>query len=150
MSKYNGQRQALTVTRKRTNEARPKVIAPGWAGFPGRLHYAVGQRRRENPWLTQNAIAERADYDSGNLARLLKGEKAENTTANSALLLAMALHVRPVWLINGEEPSGLDRPLPPELYKPAIVPDAAGRTLVDAAGKKLKGRLKGRDSSDRP
>jgi hypothetical protein len=138
------------VSRKRSSEARPKIIAPGWAGFPGRLQYAVGERKRANPWLTQNAIAERADYDSGNLARLLKGEKTDNTTANSALLLAMALHVNAAWLINGEEPSGLDRPLPPELYKPGVVPDAAGRALVGSAGKNLKGRLKRRDSGDRP
>jgi transcriptional regulator with XRE-family HTH domain len=125
-------------------------VAPGWAGFHGRLQYAVAERKRQNPWLTQNAIAERADYDSGNLARLLKGEKTENMTANSALLLAMALHVNPLWLINGEEPSGLDRPLPGELYNPGVVPDAAGRSAAATASEDLKRSLKRRDSGNRP
>jgi hypothetical protein len=127
LSKDNGSGQAVGVSRKRADDARPKVTHPGWAGFPGRLQYAVGERRRQNPWLTQNAIAQRADYDSGNLARLLQGQKTDNTTANSAMLLAMALHVNPAWLLGGEEPSGLDRPLPRELYTALVEPDDVAR-----------------------
>jgi hypothetical protein len=136
------------VSRKRTSEAKPKVLHPGWAGFPGRLAYAFDARSRENPWLTQNAVAQCADYDSGNLSRLMKGVKAENATTNTALLLAVALHVRPEWLLWGEEPSGLDRPLPPELYKAIVGVDDAGRALAANARKGLKGRLKRTDPGD--
>jgi hypothetical protein len=136
------------VSRKRAPEARPKVVHAGWAGFPTRLKYAVDERRRQNPWLTQNAIAERADYDSGNLTRLLQGSKVDNLTANTALLLAVALHVEPNWLLNGVEPSGLDRPLPSELYAPLVEVDDAGRKLAAKTGKRLESGLKRPDPGD--
>lgn len=78
-----------------------------WAGFPERLRFAVGTRQREQPDLTQNAIAEAADMNGGNLTKILDGTKAQGVTANTVILLAHALRVRPVWLLTGEEPSGL-------------------------------------------
>lgn len=86
---------------------RPRQIAPEWAGFAERLNFAVSTRRREDPGLTQNAIAEAAYVDSGNLVKILDGTKAQGVTANTVILLARALRVRPTWLLTGEEPSGL-------------------------------------------
>ena len=84
-----------------------RTVAPEWRGFPGRLRYAIDQRIAEDSTLTQNRIAEKAGVDSGNLSKIVNGEKAAGVTANTVLMLARALRVRPAWLLTGEEPSGL-------------------------------------------
>lgn len=85
---------------------RPKVIAPEWRGFSARLGYAVEARQRESE-LSQNDIAAAAGIDSGQLSKILSGERATGVQANTVILLATALQVRPLWLLTGVEPSGL-------------------------------------------
>lgn len=84
-----------------------RTVAPEWRGFPSRLRYAIDQRKAEEPSLTQNQVAESAGVDSGNLSKILNGEKAMGVTAHTVIMLARALRVRPSWLLLGEEPSGL-------------------------------------------
>ncbi len=94
----------MGVTKQRGG---PKKVADGWPGFAGRLRYAVGVRQADSPGLTQNDIAARAGIDSGQFAKILSGKRALGATANTVLLLADALDVRPIWLMTGLEPSGL-------------------------------------------
>jgi transcriptional regulator with XRE-family HTH domain len=86
-------------------------MADGWAGFRGRLAYAIDQRKLARPELTQNAIAEAAGMDSGQISKILSGKRTRGVAANTVLLLAEALDVRPLWLMTGEEPSGISRKL---------------------------------------
>jgi hypothetical protein len=88
---------------------KPKRVAEGWAGFAGRLRYALEERQRERPGLTQNDVANRAGIDTGQFAKILSGKRALGATANTVLLLAEALEVETVWLMTGLEPSGLGR-----------------------------------------
>lgn len=97
--------------------ARPKKIAEGWTGFAGRLRYALGERQRLTPELTQNDVAKEAGIDSGQLTKILGGKRALGATANTVLLLAEALDVRVVWLMTGQEPSGLPERREPELHE---------------------------------
>ncbi len=94
--------------------ARPKKLkklADGWAGFAGRLRYAITERQRQaeerGDELTQNDIAATANVDSGQLTKIASGERTKGLTVNTLLWLAKALDVRPIWLMTGEEPSGL-------------------------------------------
>lgn len=102
-----------------------RVVAPEWRGFPGRLRYAIEQRMSEDPSLTQNKVGEKAGVDGGNLSRMLSGAKAAGVTANTVILLARALNVRPAWLLLGEEPSWLSAasPAPSSERRPTIVPN---------------------------
>jgi transcriptional regulator with XRE-family HTH domain len=89
-------------------KARNRRIAEGWEGFPDRLDYAIRERKRE--WaLSQNAIASAAGLDSGQLTKILSGERARGVAANTVLLLAEALKVSPLWLMANVEPSGLGK-----------------------------------------
>jgi len=105
-----------------------RAVASEWRGFPGRLRYAIDQRQAEEPGLTQNKIAELGEVDSGNLSKMLSGEKAAGVTANTVIMLARALRVRPAWLLLGEEPSGLQRaanvdtPIPSSALRPSSAP----------------------------
>jgi hypothetical protein len=100
-----------------------RAVAPEWRGFPGRLRYAIDQRQAEDPGLTQNKVAEEAEVDSGNLSKMLSGEKAVGVTANTVIMLARALRVRPSWLLLGEEPSGLGTtPIPQSETRPSSRP----------------------------
>jgi transcriptional regulator with XRE-family HTH domain len=96
---------------------KPKETAPEWKGFSGRLRYAVDTRRAESEGLSQNAIAEKAGVDGGNLSRMLDGTY-QHVTANTVLLLARALRVNAAWLLTGEEPSGLSKPAQPDQDTP--------------------------------
>jgi transcriptional regulator with XRE-family HTH domain len=87
-----------------------RAVAPEWRGFPGRLRYAVNERIAERPGLSQNEIAASAGVDSGNFSKYMSGEKVVGVTANTVIMLARALRVRPAWLLLGEEPSGLQLP----------------------------------------
>jgi len=87
-----------------------RAVAPEWRGFPGRLRYAVNERIAERPGLSQNEIAASAGVDSGNFSKYMSGDKVVGVTANTVIMLARALGVRPAWLLLGEEPSGLQRP----------------------------------------
>jgi transcriptional regulator with XRE-family HTH domain len=90
-----------------------RKISPEMRGFPGRLTYAIKTRRDQVPGLSLNKVAAAANVDPGNLSKLASGKKA-HPSADTAWLLSHALDVRLVWLITGEEPSGLDRPMSPD------------------------------------
>lgn len=92
---------------------RPKVFADEWRGFAGRLKFAVDTRMREEG-LSQNDIASAASIDSGQLTKILSGERALGVQANTVLLLARALRANVLWLLTGEEPSGLAPSRPAE------------------------------------
>lgn len=95
----------------KAKRSKPRVVAPEWRGFSGRLKYAIEVRQQEEPGLTQNRLAEMAGVDGGNLSKIVGGTKAAGATANTVILLARALRVRPNWLLTGEEPSGLGPPI---------------------------------------
>lgn len=103
-------------------KARPKKIAEGWPDFADRLTLAVAKRKREGE-LSQNAIAEAAGIESGQFTKILSGERALGLTVNTLLLLADALRVNPMWLMVGEEPSGLSKARPaPTSAPPSAAP----------------------------
>lgn len=111
---------------------KAKKIASGWRGFKGRLAYAIQTRQDETPELTQNDVADSAGIDSGQLAKILSGERALGVTANTVLLLAEALDVSALWLMTGVEPSGLARKAqvtrndtapPPSSLVPSVQPE---------------------------
>lgn len=104
---------------------RPRQLALELRGFAGRLKYAVGVRLAERRELTQNKIAEMAGVNPGNFSKLLRDQKTDGVTANTILLLARALDVRPAWLLTGEEPSGLA-----ELRRATPVPGSSQRPRV--------------------
>lgn len=101
-----------------------REVAPEWRGFPGRLRYAIDQRIAEEPSLTQNKIGEKAGVDGGNLSKILSGVKAAGVTANTVIMLARALRVRPAWLLLGEEPSWLNEAAhsPSSERRPSVLP----------------------------
>ena len=103
----NGHRWADDL-RMPDKSQRPRQLAVELRGFAGRLQYALRVRLGEQPELTQNRVAESAGVNPGNFSKLLRDQKTEGVTANTILLLARALRVRPAWLLTGEEPSGLD------------------------------------------
>ena len=76
-------------------------------GLQGRLRYAMDTRLGENPGLTQNEIARRAEVDGGNLSAYLDGQRLEGIQARTVIKLARALHINVNWLLTGIEPSGL-------------------------------------------
>lgn len=85
---------------------RPRItkLAPGWEGFGRRLRHAVETRCAQ--WgVSENEIARRAGIDSGAFSRAKTGRPG--TGANTVMLLARALFVRVVYLLDGTEPSGL-------------------------------------------
>lgn len=114
------------ISRVKKEKPGPKKVAAGWRGFRGRLRYAIDERQSENPNLSQNDVAERAGIDSGQIAKILSGERAMGVQANTVLLLAEALDVSPVWLMKGVEPSGLSREQPPVRPVPSSRPSRSG------------------------
>jgi len=119
-----GQRGVHAICMDTSKAQKPREVAKEWRGFPGRLRYAIEQRKLENPELTQNQIAAASMIDGGNLAKMLKGEKVVGVTANTVVLLAKALDVRAAWLLTGEEPSGLGQatPVPSSAVRPSSKP----------------------------
>jgi DNA-binding Xre family transcriptional regulator len=89
-------------------KARPKKIVAEWRGFADRLKLAVSARMRERD-VSQNSIADAVGIESGQFSKILSGERALGLTVNTLLLIAEALDVRPLWLMTGEEPSGIRR-----------------------------------------
>lgn len=89
-------------------EKPPDEIERGWEGFPDRLQLAVTTRARERG-ITMRKIARSANYDESNLAKILADKPARwlGLQANSLLAFARVLDVRPLWLLTGQEPSGL-------------------------------------------
>lgn len=97
----------------------PEQIEEGWDGFPERLRFAVRTRlKQRKSSVRQLAIAAR--YDESNLGKMLADQPTrwEGLTVNSLLSFARVLQVSPLWLMIGQEPSGLaehrdDTPIPP-------------------------------------
>lgn len=94
-------------------------IEGGWSGFPSRLRFAFETRKREWGW-TQNRFARAANYDDGAFSRLLSADGGtwEGIQCNTLLAFARVLRVEPLWLLSGQEPTGLslkteETPVPP-------------------------------------
>lgn len=96
----------VVVTKAKRRPRGAKVIAPEWRGFSERLEYAVRIRQKETG-LSQNAVADAASIDSGQMTKILSGERALGVQANTVVLFAKALRVNVGWLMTGIEPSGL-------------------------------------------
>lgn len=113
------------MTKAPRKPRKPKVIAPEWRGFASRLKFAVGTRRSESD-LSQNDLAAAAGIDSGQMTKILSGERALGVQANTVVLLARSLRVSVSWLMTGEEPSGL-QPAPTGQVEPPSVTPTPGR-----------------------
>ncbi len=76
-------------------------------GLQGRLRYAIEMRQAQDPDLSQNEIARRAEIDGGNLSAYCNGQRLSGLQVRTAIKLAETLRVSVNWLLTGAEPSGL-------------------------------------------